>query len=81
MKVGVAAQAAGSALAAAPKNIAISSDNGLRACARAIEMLAAGQDTLDAVIAGVIVAGAATATAVAVVKTQDDSPSMSPSGR
>src|SRR6266852_968842 len=48
-----AAPAAGSALAAAPRNIAISSDNGARACARAIERLGAGQDTLDAVIAGV----------------------------
>src|SRR5215510_1977972 len=53
MKFVAAAPAAGSALAAAPRNIAISSDNGARACARAIEMLAAGQDTLDAVIAGV----------------------------
>ena len=34
-----------------------------------------------AVIAGVIVAGAATAAAVAVVKTQDDSPAISPSSR
>ena len=44
------------ALAAAPagaKNIAISSANGLRATARAMEMLKAGSDTLDAVIAGV----------------------------
>src|SRR2546429_8559266 len=53
MKFAAAAPAAGSALAAAPRNIAISSDNGARACARAIEMLSAGQDTLDAVIAGV----------------------------
>jgi N4-(beta-N-acetylglucosaminyl)-L-asparaginase len=53
MKVAAAAQAAGSALAAAPRNIAISSANGARACARAMEMLTAGQDTLDAVIAGV----------------------------
>src|SRR5437868_7270198 len=48
-----AAQVAGSALAAAPKNIAISSENGLRACARAMELLKTGADTLDAVIAGV----------------------------
>src|SRR5260221_6397936 len=53
MKFAAAAPAAGSALAAAPRNIAISSDNGARACARAIERLGAGQDTLDAVIAGV----------------------------
>src|SRR5215510_3806075 len=57
MKFVAAAPAAGSALAAAPRNIAISSDNGARACARAIEMLAAGQDTLDAVIAGVNING------------------------
>src|SRR5258708_9815693 len=53
MKFVAAAPAAGSALAAAPRNIAISSDNGARACARAIERLADGQDTLDAVVAGV----------------------------
>src|SRR5712691_5532922 len=50
----VLASAAASQLrAAAPRNIAISSDNGLRACARAMEMLQTGKDTLDAVIAGV----------------------------
>src|SRR5947208_6512608 len=48
-----AAQVAGSAMAATPKNIVISSDNGMRACARAMELLKAGGDTLDAVIAGV----------------------------
>src|SRR5437016_11796448 len=53
MKFAATAPAAGSALAAAPRNIAISSDNGAGACARAIERLGAGQDTLDAVIAGV----------------------------
>ncbi|MEO7651225.1 MAG: N(4)-(beta-N-acetylglucosaminyl)-L-asparaginase [Bryobacteraceae bacterium] len=42
-----------SASAAVSKNIVISSENGLRACARAMEMLQAGKDTLDAVIAGV----------------------------
>jgi N4-(beta-N-acetylglucosaminyl)-L-asparaginase len=36
-----------------PKNIVISSANGVRACARAMELLRAGGDTLDAVIAGV----------------------------
>ena len=36
-----------------PKNIVISSFNGLQACARAMEMLKSGADTLDAVIAGV----------------------------
>ncbi len=39
--------------AATPSNIVISSHNGLRACARAMEMLKSGADTLDAVIAGV----------------------------
>ncbi len=38
---------------ATPKNIVISSANGLRACARAMEILARGGDTLDAVVAGV----------------------------
>src|SRR5215468_7622517 len=37
----------------AAKNIVISSANGLRACARAMEILKTGGDTLDAVIAGV----------------------------
>ncbi len=41
------------AAAAAPKDIVIASSNGLRACARAMELLKAGRDTLDAVIAGV----------------------------
>jgi N4-(beta-N-acetylglucosaminyl)-L-asparaginase len=36
-----------------PKNIVVASGNGARACARAMEMLKAGADTLDAVIAGV----------------------------
>jgi len=36
-----------------PKNIAISSANGVRACAKAIEVIKSGGDTLDAVIAGV----------------------------
>lgn len=52
-----AALAASSAVplanAAAPKNIVISSANGLVACARAMQMLKAGHDTLDAVVAGV----------------------------
>jgi N4-(beta-N-acetylglucosaminyl)-L-asparaginase len=38
---------------AAPRDIVISSANGLRACARAMEILQAGGDTLDAVVAGV----------------------------
>jgi N4-(beta-N-acetylglucosaminyl)-L-asparaginase len=45
-RVGLGAQAA-------PKNIVIASANGLRACARAMEMLAAGRDTLEAVVSGV----------------------------
>jgi N4-(beta-N-acetylglucosaminyl)-L-asparaginase len=44
---------AAAAAAVKPKNIVISSRNGLRACTRAMEMLRAGGDTLDAVIAGV----------------------------
>ena len=39
--------------AAGPRDIVISSANGLRCCARACEILKAGGDTLDAVIAGV----------------------------
>ncbi len=38
---------------ARPKNIVISSANGQQACRRAMEMLNAGKDTLDAVVAGV----------------------------
>src|ERR1700730_14956527 len=50
----VLASAAASQLkAAAPRNIPISSENGRRACVRAAEMLQTGNDTLDAVIAGV----------------------------
>ena len=36
-----------------PRNIAISSENGLQACAKAVGVLKAGGDTLDAAIAGV----------------------------
>ncbi len=43
-----AARAAGS-----PSNVVIASANGLAACNRAMELLAGGADTLDAVIAGV----------------------------
>src|SRR5437660_8773718 len=38
---------------ARPRNIVISSGNGVPACAKAMEVLQAGGDTLDAVIAGV----------------------------
>ena len=55
--LGTAALAgAGSALAqtgGGPKNIVISSANGLQACAKAMEVIKGGGDTLDAVIAGV----------------------------
>ena len=37
----------------AAKNIVIASSNGARACARAMELLKSGADTLDAVVAGV----------------------------
>jgi N4-(beta-N-acetylglucosaminyl)-L-asparaginase len=45
--------AAGAAAVARPRNIVISSANGVRACERAMEILRAGGDTLDAVVAGV----------------------------
>src|SRR6185312_7659115 len=38
---------------AKPRNIVISSGNGVPACAKAMEVIKAGGDTLDAVIAGV----------------------------
>ncbi len=47
------AAAAAQAQGTAPRNIVISSWNGLRATAKAMEFLQAGKDTLDAVIAGV----------------------------
>jgi len=50
---GVAAAAPNRAPAAAPRDIVISSANGQRCCARALEILRKGGDTLDAVIAGV----------------------------
>jgi len=43
----------GSVNAGSPKDIVISSSNGLRACARAMEYLRTGKDTLEAVVAGV----------------------------
>ena len=43
----------GMAQGAGPKNIVVSSANGMAATAKAMEMLKAGADTLDAVIAGV----------------------------
>ncbi|HUS04921.1 MAG TPA: N(4)-(beta-N-acetylglucosaminyl)-L-asparaginase [Bryobacteraceae bacterium] len=36
-----------------PRNIVVSSSNGLQACAKAMQMIQTGADTLDAVIAGV----------------------------
>lgn len=51
--LGAAAAAGPLAMAQSPKNIVISSANGLRACTKAMELLKAGADTLDAVIAGV----------------------------
>src|SRR3954468_12855825 len=38
---------------AKPKNIVISSANGVKACAKAMEVIKSGGDTLEAVIAGV----------------------------
>lgn len=52
---GLAAIPAAASLSAAadiPETV-ISSGNGLRACAKAVEMMAAGKDTLDAVVDGV----------------------------
>jgi N4-(beta-N-acetylglucosaminyl)-L-asparaginase len=49
------AAAAPSALAQSRKNIAISSANGLACCAKAMEILKAGGDTLDAAVAGVTI--------------------------
>ncbi|MFN3322097.1 MAG: N(4)-(beta-N-acetylglucosaminyl)-L-asparaginase [Bryobacteraceae bacterium] len=48
-----AAAASASAQTTRPGNLVIASSNGLRACARAMEYLDKGRDTLDAVIAGV----------------------------
>jgi len=45
--------AAGRGAQSGSRNIVMSSGNGARACARAMELLKAGADTLDAVIAGV----------------------------
>lgn len=50
---GAAFAAAQQGGAAGPRNFVIASGNGQRACARALEMLGKGADTLDAVIAGV----------------------------
>ena len=44
---------AGAGVAQGPKNVVVSSANGLRASAKAMEILRAGGDTLDAVISGV----------------------------
>src|ERR1700682_4364095 len=52
--LGSAALAAAATQAqAGPRNIVISSSNGARACAKAMELIKSGADTLDAVIAGV----------------------------
>ncbi len=53
--LGSAALPAVAQSAAEPKNIVIASDNGLEACAKAMEILRAGGDTLDAVVAGVTI--------------------------
>jgi N4-(beta-N-acetylglucosaminyl)-L-asparaginase len=47
------AQESAAKLAPPPKPIAVSSRNGLRAVARAVELMISGEDTLEAVIAGV----------------------------
>jgi N4-(beta-N-acetylglucosaminyl)-L-asparaginase len=53
LTTGVLAAANGRGAGEGPRNIVIASGNGARACAKAMEMLKAGADTLDAVIAGV----------------------------
>jgi N4-(beta-N-acetylglucosaminyl)-L-asparaginase len=49
----VASTAAGKQTSGAPKPVVISSANGLAACAKAMEAIKGGSDTLDAVVAGV----------------------------
>lgn len=49
----LAGTAAAEAAQGRPRNVVVASANGLRACNRAMELLRAGADTLDAVIAGV----------------------------
>lgn len=51
--LGAAAAAGPRASAQSPKNIVIASVNGMQACHKAMTMLQAGADTLDAVVAGV----------------------------
>lgn len=51
--LGAATSTALSQQSAATKNIVVASANGERACARAMEILRSGGDTLDAVVAGV----------------------------
>jgi N4-(beta-N-acetylglucosaminyl)-L-asparaginase len=51
--LGAASPAA--AFQAGPKNLVISSANGTRACARAMEILVKGGDTLEAVVSGVTI--------------------------
>jgi len=48
-----AVQGAQAGTGGGPRNIVISSANGLKCCAKAMEMLKSGADTLDAVVAGV----------------------------
>jgi len=50
-----AAPVAAQAIQAGPKNIVISSANGLKACAKAMEVIKAGGDTLEAVVQGVTI--------------------------
>ena len=48
-----ASTAAGKQTSGAPKPVVISSANGLAACAKAMEVIKSGGDTLDAVVAGI----------------------------
>ena len=53
--LGSAAAGAIAPLQAASRNMVVSSDNGLRACGKAMEVLKSGGDTLEAVVAGVVI--------------------------
>ncbi len=53
LQVAAVPAAAATTSAAAPKNLVIASSNGPDCCRLAMEMLQAGKDTLDAVVAGV----------------------------
>jgi N4-(beta-N-acetylglucosaminyl)-L-asparaginase len=53
--LGPAALSSAAAFQASGKEVVVSSSNGLRACDKALEMIRSGSDTLDAVVAGVMI--------------------------